>query len=42
MCSSKLGKISGRHLLTWEKLELISKMQGYPTHWKTHSMFNSR
>ncbi|MEW9891300.1 MAG: group II intron reverse transcriptase/maturase [Candidatus Symbiodolus clandestinus] len=32
----------GRHPLTWEKLELILKMLGYPAHWKTHSMFDSR
>ncbi|WP_244175759.1 reverse transcriptase domain-containing protein, partial [Xenorhabdus vietnamensis] len=32
----------GRRRLTWEKLNLILKMLGYPSRWKTHSMFNSR
>ncbi|OWO79845.1 group II intron reverse transcriptase/maturase [Photorhabdus luminescens] len=32
----------GRRRLTWKKLNLILKMLGYPSRWKTHSMFNSR
>ncbi|EQB97926.1 RNA-directed DNA polymerase [Photorhabdus temperata subsp. temperata M1021] len=31
----------GRRRLTWKQLELILKMLGYPSRWKTHSMFNS-
>ncbi|WP_387440348.1 reverse transcriptase domain-containing protein, partial [Photorhabdus sp. RM105S] len=32
----------GRRRLTWKKLNLILKMLGYPSRWKTRSMFNSR
>lgn len=31
----------GHRLMTWEKLDLILKMLGYPTLWKTRSMFQS-
>ncbi|HFW3778282.1 TPA: group II intron maturase-specific domain-containing protein, partial [Salmonella enterica subsp. enterica serovar Thompson] len=32
----------GRHPMTWEKLDLILKMLGYPSRWRTQSMFHSR
>lgn len=32
----------GRHPMTWEKLDLILKMLGYPSRWRTQSMFKSR
>lgn len=32
----------GRRRLTWKKLNLILKMLGYPSRWKTHSMYSSR
>ncbi|WP_339057662.1 group II intron reverse transcriptase/maturase [Candidatus Regiella endosymbiont of Tuberolachnus salignus] len=31
----------GRRRLTWEKLALILKMLGYPTKWRTRSLFQS-
>lgn len=32
----------GRHPMAWEKLDLILKMLGYPSRWRTQSMFHSR
>lgn len=31
-----------RHPMTWEKLDLILKMLGYPSRWRTLSIFHSR
>ncbi len=31
----------GRHPMTWEKLDLILKMRGYPSRWRTQSMFQT-